>query len=346
MESIINKYHTILEPLQNNDIEKINDIHDHKLYTITTEIAKKYCNQNVLVSLSGGVDSMVLVELLYKNPNINIYCCHVNYNNRIESTDEMEFLREYCKHKNIVFEYIEFDFTRVDTKRDIYEKETRKLRYDYYCKLIEKYNCNCVMLAHHKDDIVENIYNNVMRGCRDPNDLVVLCEFNKILDVNVCRPLLSVYKDCIYDFARTYKIPYFLDTTPDWSCRGKMRRKIFPDCEECYGSQYKENLIQLGEECHSMGNIIQKHIIDNIFENNVKIEGVNFEINITDVLCERIILKIVLKKILHRLGVNMIKMKSISQLSNIMQTKRCQKITLLKNYNTMVTENSIIFTKL
>ena len=345
MEFIERKYKHVLEPYAGNDKLESN-ICNTEIYKCVSKITEKYNIQNVLVSLSGGVDSMVLLELLSQCAKINVYCCHINYNNRLESKEEMEFLIEYCKHKNIVFEYIEIDFIRCETKRDIYEKDTRKMRYEYYSKLIKKYKCDCVMLAHHKDDIVENIYNNVMRGCRDPNDLIVLREFNTILDVNVCRPLLDLYKDSVYECASIYNVPYFLDTTPDWSCRGKMRRRIFPSCEDCYGTQYKQNIIQLGNDCEAMGNIIQTYIIDNILENDVKIDGNNFTITLKDVLSEKMIIKSVLKKILHKLGLNMIKLKSIDQLLAVVQSNKQQKITLLKNYNTMVNGNSIVFTKI
>lgn len=345
MESIESKYTHLLEHY-NRCVETSVNIYDTEIYKCVSHITEKYHTINVLISLSGGVDSMVLLELLSQNPNINIYCCHINYNNRNESNEEMEFLLEYCKCKNIVLECIEFDFVRSETKRDVYEKETRKMRYEYYAKLIQKYECNCVMLAHHKDDIVENIFNNILRGSRDPNDLIVLREFNAILDVNVCRPLLSVYKDCIYEFACTYNIPYFLDTTPDWSCRGKMRRKIFPNCEDCYGNHYKQNIIQIGEDCEAMGNIIHTYVIDSILENDVNIDGDNFTIVIKEVLKEKIIIKNVMKKILHKLGLNMIKLKSIDQLINVINSNKNQKITLLKNYNTIVNKTCIIFTKI
>ena len=344
MNALLDKYTHILEPC--NKETSVDTIISHPLYTIVKKSIDAYNNTNVLLSLSGGVDSMVMLELLCHIPSISVYCCHLNYNNRKESSDEMRFLKDYCELKNVYFDYIEFDFIRSETKRDIYEKETRRMRYKYYQELIDKYECSCVVLAHHKDDIVENIYNNIMRGCREPNDLIVLKEFNTILDVNVCRPLLHVYKDVVYDVASKYNIPYFLDTTPDWSCRGKMRRKIFPMCDDCYGSQYKENIIQLGEDCETMGNIINTYIIDTIMKNDVIVEGKNFSIRISDVLKEKIIMKIVLKKVLHQMGLNIMKSKCIDQLMNVLHSKKQQKMSLLKNYNTIVNENSIVFTSL
>lgn len=344
MDALLNKYTDILEPYVKET--PLDAIVNHPLYTNIVQSIDEYNNTNVLLSLSGGVDSMVMLELLCHIPSITVYCCHLNYNNRKESINEMRFLKDYCELKNVHFDYIEFDFIRSETKRDVYEKETRRMRYKYYQELIDKYECSCVLLAHHKDDIVENIYNNIMRGCREPNDLIVLKEFNTILDVNVCRPLLHVYKDVVYDVASKYNIPYFLDTTPDWSCRGKMRRKIFPMCDDCYGSQYKENIIQLGEDCETMGNIINTYIIDTVMKNDVIVEGKNFSIRVSDVLKEKVIMKIVLKKILHQMGLNIMKSKCIDQLINVLHSKKQQKMSLLKNYNTIVNENSIVFTSL
>ena len=344
MDALLNKYTDILEPCVKET--PLDAIVNHPLYTNIEQSIDEYNNTNVLLSLSGGVDSMVMLELLCHIPSITVYCCHLNYNNRKESIIEMRFLKDYCELKNVHFDYIEFDFIRSETKRDVYEKETRRMRYKYYQELIDKYGCSCVLLAHHKDDIVENIYNNIMRGCREPNDLIVLKEFNTILDVNVCRPLLHVYKDVVYDVASKYNIPYFLDTTPDWSCRGKMRRKIFPMCDDCYGSQYKENIIQLGEDCETMGNIINTYIIDTVMKNDVIVEGKNFSIRVSDVLKEKVVMKIVLKKILHQMGLNIMKSKCIDQLINVLHSKKQQKMSLLKNYNTIVNENSIVFTSL
>ena len=56
-------------------------------------------------------------------------------------------------------------------------------------------------------------------------DLSVMHEINTVNGVNIARPFLDHPKKDIYDLAHNFMIPYFLDTTPDWSNRGKMRRK-------------------------------------------------------------------------------------------------------------------------
>ena len=56
------------------------------------------------------------------------------------------------------------------------------------------------------------------------------------------RPMIKFYKQPIYDFADKYQIPYFKDTTPDWSVRGKYRNKILPIIEDTFSKNVKENL--------------------------------------------------------------------------------------------------------
>jgi len=339
-----NLYQDILEyiPLELNNNEKmLNEMLYKSIYTYL------YSNKinKVLVSLSGGVDSMVLLDIICKireQDSIDIICCHVNYNNREESVEERNFLKEYCNYKKVIFECMDFDFKRGSIKRNIYEEKTRKIRYQYYKELIDKYNSCGVFLAHHQDDICENIYNNIMRGGREITDLIVFKPQNSILDVDVHRPLLEFRKDVIYDFSHRYQVPYFLDSTPDWSCRGKMRNNIFPKCEDCYGENYKNSLLELGNKGEELGHIIQTYIINKLFD---KIDlTTSFKIELEDVLREKYILRILLHKICIILNIGTIKQKNIDILLNHIKENKSNKICILKDYNTYIRDNYLYFT--
>jgi len=322
-----------------------NDMLNEELYS---EIYKfLYINKQnkVLISLSGGVDSMVLLEIMCKIREvdfIDIICCHINYNNRVESVVERNFLKEYCAYKNVIFECMDFDFKRGSIKRNTYEEQTRNLRYKYYRELIEKYNTNGVFLGHHEDDVCENIYNNIMRGGREITDLVVLKKENYLMDVIVYRPLLDFRKKSIYEFSHKYQVPYFLDTTPAWSCRGKMRNNIFPSCEDCYGENYKKSLLSLGNQGEELGSIIQKHIINNLCE-KVIIDNFNFKIEIEDVLREKYILRNLLHSICIKLNIGTIKQKNINILLDCINYNKTKKVCILKNYETYIDNNILYF---
>ena len=352
MEELYSKYADILEhqlPDKDTNNKLSNNLTEHSLYTTVLEFIKINEMSKVIVSLSGGVDSMVLLDILIAMKledmvELEIYCCHLNYNNRPESSDERQFLVEYCKMKSVELEYIDIDFKRCDTKRNTYEKDTRQMRYDYYKEMCDKYECSGVFLAHHKDDICENIFNNIMRGSREITDLTVITKKNTVLGVNVYRPMLDYYKEDILEIADNLHTPYFLDTTPDWSCRGKMRRNIFPQCDDCYTTNYKSSLLKLGKESDDINNILQKYIIDVVM---TKVsysphEGIISIPNET-ILQESYVLKIILRKISHKYSIDTMKIKSVEHLSDQLKKKNVGKLkmTLLKNHSIVINIDSI-----
>lgn len=67
-------------------------------------------------------------------------------------------------------------------------------------------------------------------------------------NVTVWRPLLSHTKEEIYAFAHQYGVPYFKDSTPSWSTRGKLRNQLLPLLVEIYGEGCLRNLSNLAME--------------------------------------------------------------------------------------------------
>lgn len=338
----INKYSDILEyiPKTSSGIDFTSD----KLFTNLCSFINEYKLNKILLSLSGGVDSMVLNEILCKISNlysVSFICCHINYNNREESIQERRFLEDFCECKSIDFYYIDLCFKRDSMKRNTYEKETRDIRYNYYKKLCKDFNCDGVFLAHHKDDLSENIFNNIMRGGREITDLTVIKEFNSILGVSVYRPFLDYYKSSIIEFSHKYNVPYFLDTTPDWSCRGIMRNKIFPICNDCYGDIFTNNLLKLGEESDNVNYILSEYLILPLYK-KVIFDNKNFIIKKEDILKEKYILKLLLKKISYELNIPAMKQKNIESLIQCIALDN-KKLTLMKNYVTIINNTEIRF---
>ena len=56
--------------------------------------------------------------------------------------------------------------------------------------------------------------------------------------------MINFYKETIYNFAHKNSVPYFKDTTPDWSVRGKYRNKVHDNLEDTFGKNMKENLTE------------------------------------------------------------------------------------------------------
>ena len=93
--------------------------------------------------------------------------------------------------------------------------------------------------------------------------------------------MLEYYKQTIIDFAKKYQIPYFKDTTPDWSVRGKYRNQIFPVIEDTFTKTIKNNLIYLSEQSRQWNNLIDTEIIKPFIETvviNKKNNSIEFNV--------------------------------------------------------------------
>lgn len=276
-------YEDVLEyipTIQNNILSQ--SIRENELTSSILEYCEHQTNPKFIVSLSGGVDSMVLITILHYF-EYEVIAAHINYNNREESKREQSFLEQWCRYNGISL-YVKSidDLKRGTTNRTDYESMTKNIRIDFYKEVMEKENVDCVLLAHHKDDIVENIFANVCRG-RNLLDLAVIKKDSVIHNIHFGRPMNDFYKDAIYEFAHKYQVPYFKDTTPDWSVRGKYRNVIYPSLEDAFTSHVKDNLIGLSNQSNEWNELVEMAIISP-FMNELIIEGNRFTFHIEKVI--------------------------------------------------------------
>ncbi len=293
-----------------------------------------YNNKGIIVSLSGGVDSMVTLAILIflkKTHNFEIYTASIDYGLREESNDESNFLLEYTKTFGIK-SYVSY-VSGVSRKkedsgsRSEFEEESRSLRFNTYKKIIMENDLDKdtgVFVAHHQDDIVENIFTNSMRG-GNLLDLEVMKSSNVIHDVKILRPFIGFKKQVIYDFAHKFGVPYFLDTTPTWSKRGKMRNEIFPLLDSVFGVDWRNKLKHLGTQSNEWGNYIDKYII-NPWLSEVKKGKAGLIIPIRDQPI--LIYSNIIMKSLHSIGQTMLKKTSMDKINELIETKHSKSVTL------------------
>ena len=117
-------------------------------------------DENIVIGVSAGPDSMALLDMLIKYTNKTIICAHVNHNVRSASITEEAYLKEYCNKHNITFESIKID----EYTGKNFENEAREKRYAFYEKILKKYNSHYLLLAHHGDDLIETILMKIIRG--------------------------------------------------------------------------------------------------------------------------------------------------------------------------------------
>lgn len=202
-----------------------------------------YNLSTIIISLSGGIDSMVtMYHLKSLYPDKKIIAVHINYNNRPdENVKEIMLLSNICSKLNIKL-YVRtlHEITRKNCMtfdlRDTYETYTRNVRYSTYTAVWElEKNTNdnsypFVVLGHNKDDCLENIFTNMSNKTKYDN-LKGMTEISFIkfsIPIIFWRPLLDVSKINIRIFAHMYDIPYLHNSTPTWSQRGQIRNSIVP----------------------------------------------------------------------------------------------------------------------
>lgn len=235
----------------------------------------------IIISISGGVDSMVSSYVLYQlslKHNLKIIGIMINYNNRPETMLEVEFVKKWCYILGIEL-YVRHitELHRNSKARDDYEKITHKIRFDMY----KKFGNVPVILGHNLDDCVENIFTNIRKG-----RLQNLRGMSEVVIEDGCtlvRPMLQIKKSDIVEFAIKHHIPFLQDSTPKWSDRGKIRDNLIPFLN-AFDASFIPGLIMLADNSTKMNVAFDKLVTRKFYDNKVVTidKHINIEFNFTE----------------------------------------------------------------
>lgn len=309
-----------------------------------------------VVSLSGGVDSMVVAKILGyygKLHGCQVVAVHIDYDNRKESGVEADFVQKWCRENDIVFrKRVIHQVTRGITKREEYERVAREIRYGFYKEMLNEYHVQGLFFGHHKGDVQENVISNLMKG-------LSILDVNGMEETSVCnrvkiqRPLLSLEKAAIFDFAHTFGVPYFKDTTPHWSTRGKLRNKLVPLLSEMYGDGFLNNLTNVGVESMQCQKLINQTCLQPLLS-QIKTSTIAIIVPCDEYRNHGVFFwKEILRHICHKiLSTSMIRDKSVQLLIEKLEKRKIFKddylcsgqwITLKKeNYAFLTSQNQLI----
>lgn len=286
-------------------------------------------NDFYCVSLSGGVDSMVIVHALWNilnNEGLDkkVIAVHIEHSNREESKIEEKCINDYCSRLGIIYHTIKIshiirssyneseidDYYRVS--RDTYEDEVRRIRFNFYKTIKDYYGASLFSLGHHNDDLIENIIANTMKG-RDILDLPVLKEHQIQDGIELWRPLLDHPKKDILDYAEKYGIPYVYNSTPKDCMRGRMRNELIPLINEIFPN-YDININNIAKQSRNIEKYFLEHIINPVINTLCSGKlGFYFDISIIKNVPENIFITC-LTRIFHKLGKKMLKRNFINEI--------------------------------
>jgi tRNA(Ile)-lysidine synthase len=199
-----------------------------RVYTIGMEVnisAGKY-----VLAVSGGVDSMALLNLLSKEPNLELVVAHFNHGIRPDSTKDEELVARRAKQLKLPFET-----GYGHLSKNASEDTARKARYAFLNSVKTKHRADAIITAHHQDDLIETAVLNILRGT-GRRGLSAISANKKVL-----RPLLDIPKVQIIEYAENNNLEWLEDSTNQDTdyLRNYVRIKLMPRLS----AQDRENLI-------------------------------------------------------------------------------------------------------
>ena len=194
-------------------------------------------NDKVLVGLSGGADSVALLSILKELG----YCCfaaHCHFALRGEESDrDRNFAKQISAKLGVPFIEVRFDTLKYATDKKIsVEMACRELRYEWFEAQRTALGCRYLAVAHHRDDSVETVLINLIRGT-GISGLTGIAPLNG----TVIRPILGLSREEVENYISQSNLNYVTDSTNKETIyvRNKIRNRILPLMKEINPSVYE-----------------------------------------------------------------------------------------------------------
>lgn len=228
--------------------------------------------EKLIVTLSGGVDSMVLFDVVYKL-NKNIIVAHVNHKAREISDQEFDTLKAFAKSKKVVFE----GYVASRNESENFHQDSRNQRYNFFRAIAQKHQAKKILVAHHQDDQVETILMRLIRGTSFTGYAGIPGE-RKDRNISIIRPFMDIKKSTLVEYAKENEVPFYEDESnqEDYYTRNRFRNKIIPLLKE-ENPKLNERVAQFADYINSADSVLTKlrdqFLQEYCFYNTVSLEA-------------------------------------------------------------------------
>jgi tRNA(Ile)-lysidine synthase len=200
-----------------------------------------------ILAVSGGIDSMALLNMLSEKSDIELIVAHFDHGIRADSYKDRQLVERTTLKLGLRYEY-----AVAALGPHASEENARKLRYDFLMSIRNKYNAEAIITAHHLDDVIETAFINLLRGTGRMG-LTSLKSTNEII-----RPLLRLSKADLRAYASDRSLEWREDITNKDTkyLRNYIRTLVMPKLSQ----DQKQLLVTQLERLRSINNEIDLQI--------------------------------------------------------------------------------------
>lgn len=289
-------------------------------------------HEKLFVACSGGIDSMVLLDLL-STVHTHIHVLHVNYHLRGEDSNlDQQLIEKECTKRNIPFTVLDVDLkAELKSNNGNVQDKARKVRYNFFEKQLS-IKPSKLVVAHHQDDQIETFFINIARKSGIMGLSAMLPIHNKVL-----RPLLSISRADIIQYAHEKGVKWREDKSnlENTYQRNKWRNVFLPLIEK-ENSAIKESVLFLIEKFQETQSILEN-----------KVSDLNLQISATGVLSFKEFDKLSMEELFELLRqLSLGTTGNIKELQKLRLSEKGKKLTLQQNnFTEIICEDSYFFFK-
>lgn len=213
-------------------------------------------NDKILIGVSGGPDSITLLNILYKL-GYNICVAHINHGLRENAESDELFVKNFCEERKIPCFIKRVKLKEIDSDMTL-EELGRKVRYDFFYEILNRESCTKIATAHNANDNAETVIMNIIRG----SGLFGLKGIEPVRNNIIVRPLIEVTRKEIEAYCVAEGLAPCHDETNDEAIytRNKVRLKLLPYIEKNINSNVIMNINRMAEILSAEEEFIERQV--------------------------------------------------------------------------------------
>lgn len=208
-----------------------------------------------IVAVSGGVDSVCLLNLLVDHDGYDLVVAHVDHGIRPDSAEDAILVKNLAQSYNLPFVT-----TKLDLGPGASEEAARKARYEFLFDQLKIHQAQAILTAHHADDLLETSILNMRRGT---DRYGALGGMNR---EGIIRPLINVSKKELLDCAAQHNLKWNEDSTNQDTkyARNQVRHEVIPKIDV---NDYKNHMDELQEVSLQIDRLVEPFV--SVSEGNI-----------------------------------------------------------------------------